>query len=66
MPASVLSAMAMPGIAPWRASIPAHATRRAAFTAPVTRAAARWPPAAISFSARQQVGTEATGPNRPP
>lgn len=62
-PSSVLPATLMPGIAPWRASMPAHGRRRAALTARVIRACARGPPAAISLSARQVVGTEATGPD---
>jgi hypothetical protein len=41
--------------------MPANACRRAAFTAAVIRASVPLPPAAISSSARQQVGTEATG-----
>ena len=52
----VLSAMRIPG----RAAAAAHARRRAVFTAAVTRVSGRLPPAAISFSARQQVGTDAT------
>lgn len=57
------SATAIPGMAPCRASIPAHADRRAAFTALVIRACARGPPAAISLSIRHVVGTDATRPN---
>ena len=62
-PCSTLSATRTPGRAPWRASIAAHAHRRAALTALVIRACARPPPAAISSSVRQAVGTEATSPN---
>ena len=40
----------------------AHACRRARFTAAVILRRARSPPAAASFSARQAVGTDATGP----
>jgi hypothetical protein len=42
-----------------------HACRRALFTASVTFRLLRSPSAAISFSARHAVGTEATGPNIP-
>ena len=59
-----LPAIRIPGMAPWRATMPAHAERRAAFTARVIRACARGPPAATSLSIRHAVGTEATGPNR--
>ena len=65
-PSSTLSAIRMPGMRPWRISICAQARRRAAFTAAVTPDAVRWPPAAISSSARQQVATDATGPNSCP
>ena len=41
----------------------AHACRRALFTAAVILRLLRSPPAAISFSARHAVGTDATGPN---
>ena len=44
-PSSILSATRTPGIAPCRATIAAHAWRRAAFTALVIRACARGPPA---------------------
>ena len=37
--------------------------RRAVFAATVTRASVRLAPAAILLSARQQVGTDVTGPN---
>jgi hypothetical protein len=62
-PSSTLSAMATPGSAPCRVSICAHAARRAAFTAPAIRPSVRPPPAAISSSPLQHVGTDATSPN---
>ena len=62
-PSSTLSATGTPGSVPCRTTICAQAPRRAAVTAPLIRASAAPPPAAVSFSARQHVGTDATRPN---
>jgi hypothetical protein len=61
---SVLSATAMPGIAPCRATIACQAWRRAACTAELIRTSGRLPPA-ISLSPRQQVGTRRDQPEQP-
>lgn len=62
-PASTRSATRTPGRPPCRASIAAHAGRRAAFTAATTLQAVFSPPEAIPASVRHAVGTDATGPN---
>ena len=54
-------------VASLRRSLPHDvANALASSAAAVIRASTRLPPPAISSSARQQVGTEATAPNRPP
>jgi hypothetical protein len=63
MPSSFRSATLTGGRAPCRAMPWAHACRRALFTAAVILRLLRSPPAAVSFSARHAVGTDATGPS---
>ena len=62
-PSSLRSATRTGGSPPCRAMPCAHACRRALFTAALTFRLLRSPPAAISFSARHAVGTDATCPN---
>lgn len=60
-PSSTRSATRTPGSAPCRAAIPGRAAGRIHRGA--DRPAVLAPPAATSLSARQTVGTDATGPN---
>jgi hypothetical protein len=62
-PSSFRPATRTAGSPPCRAMPCAHACRRALLTAAVAFRRLRSPPAAISFSARHTVGTDATGPN---
>jgi hypothetical protein len=62
-PSSLRSATRTGGRPPWRAMPCAHACRRALLTAAVILRLLRSPPAAVSFSARHAVGTDATGPS---